>query len=282
MSAKLQFVFSLSAVLLVPALGAQQPASQAAAKEPIADNSFLMEEAYNQEPGVVQHISAFSKVTGQRAWAYSFTQEWPAPGQRHQLSYTLPLMNTGAGGTTGVGDLMINYRYQAIYDEEKGVAFSPRLSVSLPTGDKNKGLGVGATGWQVNLPVSKTLGGSFVSHSNAGATWFSSAPSVGKDASMKSVNLGQSLIWLVAPRFNVMLEAVWSRTTSTISGHDSSVENAFISPGIRWGYDFRSGLQVVPGVAFPIGVGQSNGTKQVLVYLSFEHPFTQAAKATAK
>src|SRR6185312_16420034 len=52
----------------------------------IQDNSFLIEEAYNQESGVVQHISTFERADG-GDWAYSFTQEWPLGGIRHQLSY---------------------------------------------------------------------------------------------------------------------------------------------------------------------------------------------------
>ena len=34
----------------------------------IADNSFLVEEAYNQEAGVVQHVSTFSRPEGGGAW----------------------------------------------------------------------------------------------------------------------------------------------------------------------------------------------------------------------
>ena len=49
---------------------------------PIQDNSFLLEEAYNQEAGVVQHISAFQRMRGGE-WIATFTQEWPAPGQTH-------------------------------------------------------------------------------------------------------------------------------------------------------------------------------------------------------
>lgn len=258
-----------------------QGTSPAPAKEPIADNSFLIEESYNQEPGVVQHISGFTKTTGSKDWAYSFTQEWPAPGKTHQLSYTLPFTHFGDPSTSGIGDLMINYRYQAVDDEKRGLAVSPRLSISLPTGDDKKGLGLGGTGYQVDLPISKTLGESFVTHTNVGATWFPSATAGGIE-SLHGVNLGQSLVWLAAPRFNVMLEAIWSRTTSRSGAADATVENAFISPSIRWGYDFPSGLQVVPGVAFPIGVGQSKGIHQVLLYLSFEHPFTAAARPGGK
>jgi hypothetical protein len=38
----------------------------------------------------------------------------------------------------------------------------------------------------------------------------------------------------------------------------------------------------VPGIAYPIGVGASHGTHQIFLYLSFEHPFTAAARPQAK
>src|ERR1051325_8382666 len=57
----------------------------------IQDNSFLMEEAYNQEAGVVQHINAFMKSLRGKGWIYTFTQEWPVFGQKHQFSYTVPM-----------------------------------------------------------------------------------------------------------------------------------------------------------------------------------------------
>ena len=80
----------------------QQPAQQA---EPpgIADNSFLIEEAYNQEFGVVQHISTFSKAISGDGWDYSFTQEWPFnPAPKSQLSYTITAVS---GGVPGAGSV---------------------------------------------------------------------------------------------------------------------------------------------------------------------------------
>jgi hypothetical protein len=43
-----------------PLLG--QHSDTAQGTPPIQDNSFLIEEAYNQEPGVVQHISVFTRT----------------------------------------------------------------------------------------------------------------------------------------------------------------------------------------------------------------------------
>ena len=57
---------------------------------PIQDNSFLVEEAYNQEAGVVQHISTFTRYQETKDWIYTFTQEWPVFSQKHQFSFTLP------------------------------------------------------------------------------------------------------------------------------------------------------------------------------------------------
>jgi hypothetical protein len=72
----------------------------------------------------------------------------------------------------------------------------------------------------------------------------------------------------------VMLEFAWAREEVAM-GADSRVaeESAWISPGLRAAIDFPSGLQIVPGLAFPIGIGPSDGENRVLVYLSFEHGF---------
>ncbi len=58
----------------------------------IQDNSFFVEEAYNQEPGIVQHIvnvPAFF-MHGNNKVSFIFTQEWPILSQTHQFSYTIP------------------------------------------------------------------------------------------------------------------------------------------------------------------------------------------------
>ena len=262
----------LPALLLATALTAQDK------KEgPIQDNSFLVEEAYNQEPGVVQHISTFTRFQESKDWIYTFTQEWPVGGLTHQLSYTLPWQRLGASldGKQAVGDIALNYRYQLLGDGNAPVAISPRLSVLLPTGDEKVGYGRGAVGIQVMLPVSWVLSEAFVAHSNLGATRTPNARNaLGEKATVQDLALGQSLIWLANPRFNVMLEFVHTRSQAVIGPDQTQAQTAtYLSPGIRWAYNFPSGLQIVPGIAVPIGVGASRGEKAIFVYLSFEHPF---------
>ena len=124
-----------------------------AQSRPIADNSFLIEEAYNQEPGVVQHISAWRRELRTAAWTFTFTQEWPVGTQTHQLSYTIPVQRTESPSTTGLGDAALNYRYQ-VRRADARVAIAPRLSMLVPTGNSARGLGSGHVGAQLNVPVS--------------------------------------------------------------------------------------------------------------------------------
>ncbi|MBI4499583.1 MAG: transporter [Gemmatimonadetes bacterium] len=242
---------------------------------PIADNSFLLEEAYNQEPGVVQHISALQRTWGSAAWSYSFVQEWPLGGQHDQLSFTFLLKHAEAtAGATGLGDLALNYRRQLTGTDAR-VSFAPRLSLLFPTGDEAKGFGSGGLGIQVNLPVSATLARALVTHWNAGATLTPSARDPnGSRAMTTGVNLGASVIWLLHPNLNVVVETVWNRDESVIAaGRTAARSSWFVNPGIRWAHNFRNGLQVVPGVAFPLGLGPSSGERSLFLYLSFEHPF---------
>lgn len=264
----------LPALLLAASLTAQEK------KEgPIQDNSFLVEEAYNQEAGVVQHISTFTRYQESKDWIYTFTQEWPVFSQKHQFSFTLPWQRLGASldGKQAFGDVALNYRYQLLGDGDAKVAISPRLSVLLPTGDEKTGYGRGATGVQVMFPVSVVLNEALVAHSNVGATRTPNAKNpLGDKATTQDLALGQSFIWLVNSRFNVMLEYVHTRSQAVVGPDQTQVQTAtYLSPGIRWAYNFPSGLQIVPGIAVPIGVGASRGEKAIFLYLSFEHPFTK-------
>lgn len=239
---------------------------------PIQDNSFLVEEAYNQDPGVVQHIQTFIRSTRSDEWLYTFTQEWPVPGLTHQLSYTLAFQR--ASGSARPADAFLNYRYQLAGDAEARFACAPRLSVTLPEGNEKTGTGSGSVGIQALVPVSIVLGPKWVSHSNVGWTIVPSArDAAGEKATTQAFNLGQSFIWLASPRFNVLLESVWIRAQSVTGPARTSRSDTFlVNPGIRWSYNYPSGLQIVPGIAFPFGVGPSRGQKNVFLYLSFEAP----------
>jgi hypothetical protein len=245
------FAVRVVAALLFLAVG---PWGHRAAAQAIADNSFLIEEAYNQEQGVVQHIGTWLRALRTSPWVFTFTQEWPLGSQAHQLSYSIPFQRTPQR-LSGFGDIAINYRYQLAADER--VAFAPRISMLIPTGSEPRGLGSGTLGAQLNLPLSAKLGSSVVSHWNAGVT---AIPDV------TTYNLGGSLIWHATPVFNIMCEMVWL-------GQNTGERSLILNPGVRWAHNFASGLQIVPGVAYGIGMGPSRGEHSAFVYLSFEHRF---------
>lgn len=264
-------------MFLTPSLFAQQlPSAIKAGNVVIQDNSFLIEEAYNQEPAVIQDISTFMRRAVSHDWSYSFTQEWPINGIKNQFSYTLIAAHSGAypGSGAGAGDVAFNYRYQLVGSGETKVAVTPRLTLLLPSGDSHSGRGFGSVGLQTNTAASLVLHPKLVTHLNAGATWVPRDKNgQGQQASAAGYNLGQSFIWLAHPRFNVMLETVYNdMETVSAPGKTDRVKDLLISPGIRWAYNFKSGLQIVPGVAVPIGAGPTAGEKGILLYLSFEHP----------
>jgi hypothetical protein len=246
---------------------------------PVSDNSFLIEEAYNQEAGVVQHISVLELPRHTDEWSFGFAQEWPLGGVRHQLSYSLPYDRVT--DRRGIRDVAINYRYQLLGDASARLAVAPRVSALLPTGDSRDELGNGALGLELNLPVSFVFSDPFVGHWNLGGSHVPSAEGTdGAEADLDRVFIGQGLIWLARPTLNFLLEALWERIES-VAGHDAvaTEENLFLSPGVRWAQNRPSGLQIVYGLALPVEVGPGNGDRSVFLYLSFEHSFRAARKA---
>ena len=123
--------------------------------------------------------------------------------------------------------------------------------------------------------MSVVLSRALVGHVNAGLTLVPHAENAsGAEATTFAQNLGASLVWLAHPSFNLLVEGVYTRAEDVEGpGRAHAQSFATLSPGVRFAVNFPSGLQVVPGIAFPLGVGPSAGDKSVLLYLSFEHPF---------
>lgn len=273
-----KFSISLALALAVTSpLAAQAPTpadtvSKSEKTTPVSDNSFLIEEAYNQEAGVVQHISTFRRTPG-GTWGYSFTQEWPAPSMRHQLSYMIPVAS-GGGSRASLGDVLLNYRYQLRGADEERVWIAPRASLVLPTGSVAEGQGSGGVGLQLLVPVSVTISEQLVTHFNAGTTITRARSANGTRGTTVGYVGGASAIYLLAPTLNLMLEGLWERPERLDDSGSASAENHFtLAPGVRGAINFANGLQIVPGIGIPIAVGSNGGTHDLFLYLSFEHRF---------
>jgi hypothetical protein len=258
---------------LSPAFAQDTPAEE----HPIEDNSFLIEEAYNQEAGVIQHISnlVHSSPLSDGEFAYSFTEEWPVTGQDHQLGFTLLFLNGGGGASDGVGDFLVNYRYQVSSGD---VAFAPRLSLVVPTGDRARGNGDGVFGVQMNLPVSTRLSRAFVGHFNAGFTVLpgvggTDAAGLAVDRTLTAYMAGGSLIWLAGHSLNFHLEALAVNEGSIgDSGESVRATQFIVNPALRYAIDIGT-LQVVPGFGVPVLLEEGREPEaSYFFYLSFEHP----------
>jgi DtxR family Mn-dependent transcriptional regulator len=267
-------------VILMLALAGSALAQNVAAPRPhvaefaITDNSFIVEEAFNQEAGIFQNIANVLFVD--KNWAAAFTQEWPIKSQTHQLSFTLSGLDNGLG--SGIGDTLINYRYQAMLEGPGRPAFSPRVSVILPTGEVPRLLGGGSTGLQVNLPFSKQTG-DWYWHWNGGMTWLPKADSVSaagqadpRHLALFSPFVAGSGVYRVRQMFNLMLESLW--VFQEVAGNGISTrETVFtLSPGARGGWNLGD-QQVVVGAAVPITWAAGESEAGFLIYFSYELPF---------
>lgn len=244
----------------------------------IQDNSFIVEEAFNQESGMVQHIFNLVRFNKpQEDFIFTFTQEWPIFSSLHQMSFTIPYAFLNSNAINDFGDVLINYRYQLL-TQDQWAAAAPRLSIILPTGNSDKGIGTGVVGLQVNLPVSKRLSESFIVHFNAGATLLPSVRSTDAFGSevrhtLTAYNLASSIIWLAQSNYNILLEYAESFSNEIDEyGSVISFTDVSINPGLRFAVNMPD-LQIVPGVSMPINISRGNTRVGTFLYLSFEHPF---------
>jgi hypothetical protein len=202
----------------------------------------------------------------QRGWTYTFTQEWPVGGPIHQLSYTIPYQSIANDHARGIGDVMLNYRYQ-LWADGNWAWVSPRLSVILPTGNNHQGLGNGSIGVQGAAALSKKISDLFVVHGNLGCTVVFSA------GTPISYYGGASIIWQTSAYFNFMLESLaLSEATISSSGDINRETEITLNPGFRFALNL-SHLQVVPGIACPVIFQNQQANVSWFFYLSFEHPF---------
>ncbi len=247
-----------------------------AEEEGIKDNSFLIEEAYNQEAGVIQFIQGYQYSELTKEWTYTFTNEFPVPNETHQLSYALPMVKkTGTNGSAdekGLGDVALNYRFQAVHTEK--LAMAPRISLILPTGDYKKGLGSGATGIQVNQTLSVIVNPSFSHHWNAGMTYTPNAQNAaGEKASLVGFNFGMSGIYSITQQTNFLCEFAFNNNEAVVTTNQKSSSSTYlIVPGLRSAFKAGNNTEVVPGIAAILGFGQSaiEHDRGVFIYFSVE------------
>ena len=256
---------ALAAACLLASFAGAQSVSHASKKFEIKDNSFFIEESFNQDPGVVQHIFTLLRSRGRGAdpdsWEFTFTQEWPVAGMKHQLSYTIPYTSIH-GQASGLEDILINYRFQAATEDKDGIAISPRFSLILPTG--KTGLGEGSAGFDFGLPLSRQVS-DFYFHLNAGGTWFPFSDS-------RTYRISGSAIWQAHPKLNLMLEFLAAAERSVEDLRAAWTHPVLAIPGFRTAVNISS-VQLVWGIGVPMALTGSAPPRGLFLYFSIEHPF---------
>ena len=188
---------------------------------------------------------------------------------RHQLRWSLNLVNGGAGA--GIGDGAVNYRYQLLGAAGGRTSVAPRVSMLVPIGSSAHGRGAGAEGVQFNLPVSMDVSPRVVLHANAGSTLTPSAHGTGDDRAFGvDLHAGASAVYLLQPWVNLMFETLWLNESAVVGeGETVHQSTTLLNPGVRFAVNAGT-VQLVPGIAWTIDTGGDDG---LFLYFSVEHGF---------
>jgi hypothetical protein len=274
-------LFPLLAILCTSGLAAQVgPGGAAAWTEVLQDNSFLVNEAYNQDPDQVQHVLTGWRFPNPSLWVFTFDDQWPVGGEKHQMDLFIPYGSQGAPDPHGFGDVQIGYQYQArLQGEGSTFSMAPGVKLSLPTGSWTKGLGLGGAGVLVSLPISHRLSQHVEVHLNVGGSWFPNAKTLGGSGetlkgSLATLSEGASIVIHVNPTLNLSLEAVGGQAEALGDGGKKPwADTAFLSPGVAYAINFKNGAQLAFGASVPFGLNRQSPSSSLFLYVSLEHNF---------
>ena len=230
----------------------------------IRDNSFLIEEGYNQEHGVVQHILThrtdwIASGPSEATTDFAFTQEWPLWGQKIQGSYTLPIATQFEGAD-------VHLRYQLMQEPDDKYSIAPRLSFLLAY-ETDLEL-ANMLGYQINVPISKELDAKRMVHANLGATFM--PPQIGSvsldNDSLWTYHAGVSGIYAWSQNFHLMAEFL-----NWVQEHEPPLFAA--NPGARYAVNLTGRVQWVFGASAPLLFRSRLESYGLFLYMSLEHDF---------
>ncbi|MGH7828136.1 MAG: transporter [Candidatus Binatia bacterium] len=276
-------VFAFWLAALIPFSGIIARAAEPRPIDGFSDHSFLIEEAYNQERGEVQHTvnAVYTNDFRRRGWSFNFEQEWWLFTEDHQVAFSIPFSHLREEGERqrGVGDILIEYRYQLSKEGANVPALAPKFSLILPTGDRNEGTGNGVVGYAWSIAASKKVAPRLALHANLGLTYLPEVrvpldddQRLSPRRSLLSYDVGASVVFALSSHIHMLLEWIGEfEEEINDKGRKQRAFKAILSPGIRAALINKDDLQTVIGVGIPIGVSAPAGNYGVFLYFSVEH-----------
>lgn len=251
-------LFLLVSLLSLPAWGG------------IEDNSFLLEEAFNQKKEEYQFIQKYYTST---SGYVEYLLEIEAPlsdDETHQISLDISRIRPEEIPASSFSDLNLNYRYQAL--NRNGMILTEKIGLVLATGKVENETSNGAMGAQLMQVATFKFSERFMNHWNLGTTIFPEAETAAGEKTILEFTGGTSLINNYSDNLNFLLEAVLQTFESY--DEDKNVNNElrfYLNPGLRFALDFDfKRTQVVPGVSFPVQYSDGEVRPGVFLYLSVE------------
>lgn len=247
----------------------------------IEDNSLFIDEALNQGPGSLQFVSTL--LIEQNSIEYQFETEIPLAGEKHQLSFTIPVTLRsfripplpGNKFFKKVGDFQISYR-PLLLGKDKWCLLAPSFTLILP-GDFDL-LSANGCGGEIKIAATKRIERNVTTHLNFGGAWIAKRTANGDPdfnanvsiQSKQSASVGAGLVWAVTRSFNLMLEQVYTGSIDRVSSLSKPYDEMTISPAMRFALNIGK-HQLVPAIGFPMNFsGMAFQGCSPLIYLSFE------------
>jgi hypothetical protein len=239
----------------------------------IDDNSFILEEAYNQRPGEFQFIQIYRSYKSGKEYRFISEGEMPLGSEKHQFSYQFARENGADEGS--VGDTTLNYRIQSL--NEPDLLMAHRFGLILPTGSVDKESSYGVTGLRYVQANTFILNDYWDNHWNLGINHYPEAKVKFSDKrrTLNEYGIGSSLIYHWKDNLNLLLEATYETLEELNLNSKKKFRNIFtLLPGVRTAIDLSwKETQIVPGLGFPVRFEDEDIDHGLFVYLSIEPKF---------
>lgn len=208
----------------------------------LTDNSFFLEEAFNQTIDTVQFSQDYNSLNNE----FTATGEIPLKSEEHQFSYTV-----GQGRAINP---TLSYRYQSV--NVPNALLAHRFGVVVPIEDERYG-------FEYKQALTLILNDKWMNHWNLGLFHYPRF----KHRTYNSYNAGTSFVYYAKENLNLVFE-------SYLESDENYETGLIINPGLRAALNLEwQETQIVPGISFPISFNQETINAGVFLYLSIEPKF---------